>query len=153
MTPQAILKAHFAELAETHGVRVTARRQAGKFYFEVFGEYPAAAKFMRAAFPDSWLTSGGGFSQTYGLPLRDVDRIVAENDLDPEWLKWNGSAAAKIARGIREEQAFERLPILADALEEAGCDNQAILRHCRESKAHGEVCWVVELLAGSRRKG
>src|SRR5262249_23500172 len=65
-----------------------------------------------------------------------------------EWLRWNGHALVKTAHGIYEERAFERLPILADALEDAGCDDADILRHCRELGEHVRGCWVVDLLLG-----
>lgn len=59
---------------------------------------------------------------------------------NPAW--WSETAVA-LARGIVAENAFDRLPILADALEEAGCDDPLLLRHCRECPAHRPHCWVV----------
>jgi len=50
---------------------------------------------------------------------------------EDEWLAWNDATVKRIAEGIYEERAFDRLPILADALEDAGCDNAAVLGHCR----------------------
>ena len=47
-----------------------------------------------------------------------------------------------------EERAFDRLPILADALEDAGCDNADILNHCRSAGPHVRGCWVVDLVLG-----
>jgi hypothetical protein len=49
---------------------------------------------------------------------------------------------------IYGERAFDRLPILADALEEAGCDNADILSHCQGPGAHVRGCWVVDLVTG-----
>jgi hypothetical protein len=66
--------------------------------------------------------------------------------IDPAWLTWNGGAVRNLARAIHEERAFDRLPILADALEEAGCDSEDVLDHCRETGMHVRGCWVVELL-------
>ena len=40
------------------------------------------------------------------------------------------------------------MPILADALEDAGCTNQDILNHCRGGGEHVRGCWVVDLLLG-----
>lgn len=59
-----------------------------------------------------------------------------------------GSAPHSLALGIDNEQAFDRLPILADALEDAGCTNQDILDHCRGGGVHVRGCWVVDLLLG-----
>jgi hypothetical protein len=52
-----------------------------------------------------------------------------------------------LASSIYQEHAFDRLPILADALEEAGCNNAEILSHCRNGE-HARGCWAVDLLLG-----
>jgi hypothetical protein len=61
-----------------------------------------------------------------------------------------GSAVVQaLAQAIYDENAFDRLPILADALEEAGCTDPEILNHCRsEGAAHVRGCWVVDSLLG-----
>jgi hypothetical protein len=62
---------------------------------------------------------------------------------------WRSETAVALATGIYAERAFDRLPILADALEEAGCDHADILAHCRDPKAiHARGCWVVDLVLG-----
>jgi hypothetical protein len=43
---------------------------------------------------------------------------------------------------------FDLLPILADALQEAGCTNSDILQHCHSPRPHVRGCWVVDLLLG-----
>jgi len=53
-----------------------------------------------------------------------------------------------LARAIYTDRTFDRLPILADALEDAGCNNADILSHCRGSGPHVLGCWVVDLLLG-----
>jgi hypothetical protein len=68
--------------------------------------------------------------------------------LDPDWLAWDGGAIRNLARGIYKERAFDRLPILGDALEEAGCDSGDILGHCRQPGEHARGCWLVDLLLG-----
>jgi hypothetical protein len=50
---------------------------------------------------------------------------------------------ASLARGIYEGRAFDRVPILADALQDAGCDNEDILDHCRGPGPHVRGCWGV----------
>jgi hypothetical protein len=67
---------------------------------------------------------------------------------DPAWRAWNDGAIPKMAHSIYEERAFDRLPILADALEDAGCDNADILAHCRSGGEHVRGCWVIDLLLG-----
>ena len=75
----------------------------------------------------------------FGNPFRPVA-------LNPAWLT---SDVLALARGIYDERAFERMPILADALQDAGCDNADILTHCRDAKqVHVRGCWVLDLLLG-----
>lgn len=63
-------------------------------------------------------------------------------------LVWNDGTVVKLAQGIYDERAFARLPVVADALEEAGCHDPDILNHCRQSGEHVRGCWVVDLLLG-----
>jgi hypothetical protein len=65
-----------------------------------------------------------------------------------EWLAANDGAVAKLAAAIYEERDFERLPILADALEEAGCANRKVLAHLRGPGPHVRGCWPVDLCLG-----
>src|SRR5262249_8755936 len=87
------------------------------------------------------------------LPYIELLRCVFGNpfrpaQLDRAWLSANDGAVYKLARSIYDESAFERLPILADALEDAGCDNADILSHCRSEGPHARGCWVVDLIRG-----
>jgi hypothetical protein len=66
--------------------------------------------------------------------------------VDPSWLLWNGGTIARLAEAIYEDRAYDRLPILADALEEAGCTDADILGHCRGGGNHVRGCWPVDLL-------
>jgi hypothetical protein len=56
--------------------------------------------------------------------------------------------AAALAATIYHERAFDRLPILADALEDAGCDNADILDHLRGPGPHVRGCWALDLVLG-----
>jgi hypothetical protein len=64
---------------------------------------------------------------------------------EPGWLTWT---VLVLAQGIYDNRAFDRMPILADALQDAGCDNEGILHHCRQLGEHVRGCWVVDLLLG-----
>jgi hypothetical protein len=75
----------------------------------------------------------------FGNPHREVS-------VDPGWLAWKDGTIVKIAQTIYDERRFENLPVLADALEEAGCVDESILRHCREPREHLRGCWVVDLI-------
>lgn len=57
-------------------------------------------------------------------------------------------AARRLAEGIRADQAFDRLPILADALEEAGVTDAELLAHCRREGGHVRGCWALDVVLG-----
>ena len=61
---------------------------------------------------------------------------------------WRTETVLAIARGAYEERAFERLPILADALQEAGCESEELLAHCRAPVFHVLGCWALDLVLG-----
>jgi hypothetical protein len=63
---------------------------------------------------------------------------------------WRSNNVLALAQAIYDERAFDRLPILGDALEDAGCDNIDILNHCREPAEHVRGCWVVDLVLGKK---
>ena len=64
---------------------------------------------------------------------------------DPSWLT---SDVLAVARGIDAGGAFDRLPVLADALQDAGCADADVLAHCRGGGPHARGCVVVDLLLG-----
>jgi hypothetical protein len=69
--------------------------------------------------------------------------------LDPAWLRWQDATVLRMATAIYEESAFGRMPLLGDALMDAGCDDEAVLAHCRQQGAvHARGCWVIDLLTG-----
>lgn len=77
----------------------------------------------------------------FGNPFRPVT-------INPSWLAWNDGTVVKMAQSIYNDRAFDRLPILADALEEASCTNPDLLNHCRQPGPHVRGCWVVDMLLG-----
>ena len=58
--------------------------------------------------------------------------------------------AVNLAQSIYDDRAFERMPNLADALDEAGCTSAEILNHCRSEGPHVRGCWVVDLILGKQ---
>ena len=64
------------------------------------------------------------------------------------WLAWEGATVAKLAAAADEERTFDHLPILADALEEAGCDDAELLGHLRSPGPHARGCFAVDALLG-----
>lgn len=61
---------------------------------------------------------------------------------------WLTPTITRLAQSAYEDRRFDLLPILADALEEAGCDNTDILDHCRTFPVHVRGCWVVDQILG-----
>lgn len=62
---------------------------------------------------------------------------------------WRTPAVASVAKAIYDERNCASLPILADALEDAGCTDATLLMHCREPRQHGRGCWAVDLVRGT----
>jgi hypothetical protein len=73
------------------------------------------------------------------LPFRPIS-------IDPTWLTWHNGLLVSMAQQMYDRRDFSDMPVLADALEEAGCANQDILGHCRSGGEHVRGCWVVDLL-------
>jgi hypothetical protein len=62
---------------------------------------------------------------------------------------WRSDAAVSLARAMYDSRDFGNMPILADALEDAGCDSDDVLNHCRDpQQVHVRGCWVVDLVLG-----
>jgi hypothetical protein len=88
---------------------------------------------------DGAARSGSLLREIVGNPFRPPR-------FDPSW---RTSDVMLLARGIYDDRAFDRMPILADALQDAGCDSEDILAHCRDPHAtHVRGCWVVDLVLG-----
>jgi hypothetical protein len=68
--------------------------------------------------------------------------------LDCSWLTWHDGLLVSMAQQMYDSRDFKAMPILADALEEAGCQDQDILGHCRSAGEHVRGCWVIDLLLG-----
>jgi hypothetical protein len=109
------------------------------------GHYLASFRQERAA-------QGALLRDLFGpLPFREVH-------IDPTWLRWNDGAVLRLATAIYEERQLPsgtldngRVAILADALLDAGCDNEEVLGHCRQQgEVHVRGCWVIDLLLGKK---
>lgn len=102
--------------------------------------------------------AGSLLEEIFGNPFR---RIA----IQPDWLACNGRAVERIARSIYASQDYSDLPILADALEDSGCDCEDLIRHlrdCDRSPYEGEDwrrraevphvlgCWAIDRLLGKK---
>lgn len=63
---------------------------------------------------------------------------------------WVTDTAKALARDMHERQTFAAMPILADALQDAGCDDPFVLEHCRGPGPHARGCWVLDQVLGFR---
>jgi hypothetical protein len=81
--------------------------------------------------------------EVFGNPFRPTR-------IEPSWLTWNHGTVVKLAQSIYHERSFDNLPVLADALEEAGCTDPDILNHCRQAGEHVRGCWVLDLVLGKQ---
>jgi hypothetical protein len=88
-----------------------------------------------------------------GLLFPDLLRELFGNPfrwkvIDPVWLSLNDGAVRKLAQMIYENRSFDLLPILGDALEEAGCADHDVLDHLRGPGPHVRGCWALDLILG-----
>jgi hypothetical protein len=83
-----------------------------------------------------------------GVFLPAVMREIFANpfrplEFDPAW---RTTSVVQLAQRIYESREFFAMPVLADALQNAGCDNAAVLDHCRAPGQHLRGCWVLDLV-------
>jgi hypothetical protein len=76
--------------------------------------------------------------EVFGNPYRPV----------PFSPSWRTETALSLALGMYDSRDFSAMPILADALQEAGCEDATVLAHCRGPSPHVRGCWVVDLVLG-----
>ncbi len=92
----------------------------------------------------------------FGTPSEESDlmcsilRDILGNPFRPVTIlpEWRTSTVLSLALGIYSDRAFDRMPILADALQDSGCDSEDILTHCRGSGPHVRGCVVVDACLG-----
>jgi hypothetical protein len=110
---------------------------------ELLFDHAREGKWLPPFLPSSRMSFSSSLLReiTGTLPFKSVS-------LEPDWLAWNDRTIPKLAQAIYDDRAFDRLAILADALEDAGCTDAAILAHCRQPGTHVRGCWVVDLLLG-----
>ncbi len=114
----------------------------GNYHPVVYLAARAAACLSQTPYPDAVAAETRAFCPIlrciFGNPFHPVA-------VHPTWLT---STAVSIAQQMYNSRDFSAIPILADAIQDAGCDNEDILNHCREPGEHVRGCWVVDLLLG-----
>jgi hypothetical protein len=109
-------------------------------------DLPAFAQQFERLCRDRWDNPGGELvchrllRETVGNPFRPI-RFQSS---------WQTVDTVGLARGIYEDRAFDRMPLLADALMDAGCDDDQIISHCHTGGPHVRGCWVVDLVLGKQ---
>src|SRR5262249_35647373 len=102
----------------------------------------ALASLAAGRSPEGWFLGWADhvvlLRDVFGNPFRPVAFAPA----------WRTSAAIGLAESMYEARDCAAMPILADALEEAGCEQPDILAHCRGPGPHVRGCWVVDLVLG-----
>jgi hypothetical protein len=81
------------------------------------------------------------FRDIFGNPFQPV--IV-----DPSWLAWQKGTVVQLAKAIYDDRTFEHMPVLADALNDAGCTDGTIFDHCRGPGPHTRGSWLIDALLG-----
>jgi hypothetical protein len=107
------------------------------------------------AWSTTYVADRGGpvYSAPYVEPPADLMREVVAAlfetvTIDPSWLVWGDGTVPRLARAIYDDRDFAQMPILGDALEEAGCGDARILEHCRSKSEHVRGCWLLDALLG-----
>jgi hypothetical protein len=92
----------------------------------------------------AWMTGVPAFADRVAPLVRDiVGDPFHSAAFDPAW---RTADVIGLADAAYEWRRFDRVPILADALEDAGCQDQSILAHCRSGNPHVRGCWAVDLI-------
>jgi hypothetical protein len=120
--------------------------------------YAQAVRSAAAAWAMDRVRSGAGLVQEIEVRARqavhaDWARDVFGNPFRPVFFspEWRTDTAVTLARQMYEAREFSALPILADALQDVGCDDEHILSHCRDTaQPHVRGCWVVDLVLGKQ---
>jgi hypothetical protein len=105
-----------------------------------------AAEFAYRSLRDFEDYTGGPAAELHIALVREV----FGNPFEPiDYAPWRSDTAVSLARQMYDGRDFGAMPILADALQDAGCDNDDVLNHCRDANAtHVRGCWVVDGVLG-----
>jgi hypothetical protein len=99
-------------------------------------------RFLQEVTPPPLATpKGGGLSALIDLAMSPTGRVGVDRS-------WRTDTAVMLARQMYDAREFSAMPILADALQDAECNNDTILNHCRGPGPHVRGCWVVDLVLG-----
>jgi hypothetical protein len=101
--------------------------------------------------PLEWEYSVGPPLKRHSSGQAAILREIVANPLNSDSFdpRWRTDAARGIASAIEESRAWDRMPILADALQDAGCEEGPLLDHCRlVDHVHRPGCWAIDRVLG-----
>ena len=107
-------------------------REAGLWSLAPENPGPRGLNLHKVMLPADW------FREAFGNPFDEVT-------FDPEW---RTSSAVGLARVMIERRQFDLFPYLADALQDAGCDDSRVRAHCESNRPHGRGCWLLDAILG-----
>jgi len=135
----------FEEASCTEDVSEAAAYAAGNAAHaaaDAAADYPADAE----ADP-TFLTARDDERRVQAALLRDIfGNPFRATRIDASVLRWNDGCVVRIAEGIYQERAFDRMGVLHDALLDAGCDAADVLSHAHDGESHARGCWLLDLL-------
>lgn len=122
--------------------RRSGKNRAGKEAGEV-ARHAADPEWGARAAARAVAWKGGATRYALSNHLRDIFNPFRAAALDRAWLT---ATVRGLVDYVRDAWDFSALPILADALQDAGCDDEEVLAHCRADAGHVVGCWLVDLL-------
>jgi len=150
---QARLEARSASCNPTMEAAIAAEATISSFSRQI----PHSAWHASKAYFDAWLASPSTRQAgTTGLEedanQARIIRDIFGNHFHPVTFEptWRTATVTSLAQATYTNRTFEQLPILADALEEAGCTDAAILNHCRQPGEHVRGCWAIDVVLGRK---
>jgi hypothetical protein len=123
-------------------IRIRRNAAAAVCYAVLPGDLFGAAGYFWELDPSTKELHSHLIRDVFGNPFRPAPRI------ERAWREKNKGAAADMSASIYDSRVFDRLPILADALEDAGCTDADLLGHLRGPGPHVRGCWAVDLVLG-----
>jgi hypothetical protein len=150
-----ITEAHIREVMEAHCVAYATVQDKDTVWLACQATLTAVcsvghALSFQGTSKDEFAAAYDAESAAQAALLRDIFgplpfRLVS---LNSAWHTWKDATIPKLAQAIYDDRAFDSLPVLADALEEAGCTDSEILSHCRGPGPHVPGCRVVDTILG-----
>ncbi|MFO0845299.1 MAG: hypothetical protein U0797_23430 [Gemmataceae bacterium] len=154
---------HAVELAERFADGEVTRKQLADSEARIEAQRGRSGAARKTLLRSARMAATDVTFSTTRSPLPDLLRCVFRHPArpplapDPGWLASNGGVVRALAQGVYAERQLpqgtldpNRLLVLSDAIEEAGCDDEEILGHLRHPGPHIRGCWVIDLLLGKQ---